>query len=299
VKPFRLVAIVGTFLIVVLSVSVALAQSDALRYRTVATQPTAAPPLRHGIFLAPGGIRRADANGLLNSDLAIYVSDGSTFTSLAAEGHLRLKPATGKPAGTYSGQFIDDLAGGAAFKAGGTSVSDTALDGHYVINTGNGKFTFTIGTGAFTSTVPKQYGHKATIATVLYGAHAYMAQAPLSVSIGSFTIGGFMAPIAGTLTLTTDAAHYIVPDNAKRRINSSFAYTQMGKLGQTPITSYGSYSPPDGSGDGYLTLTVHVGGWTVHVVDVHEDTAGQKTFSGNALADSKSGLVSEASFSAH
>src|SRR3954466_15887062 len=53
--------------------------------------------LPHGIFRASTSTAKAtpiqphrSINGLINSDMAIYVSDGSTFTSLAAEGHLTL-----------------------------------------------------------------------------------------------------------------------------------------------------------------------------------------------------------------
>ncbi|GEM_PF-3980525 len=296
-KSLRPIALVITALVGVLSISVALARSNTPGHVSAAGRP-AALPLRHGVFLAPGQVRKSATNGLLDCDMAIYVSDGSTFTSLAAEGHLLLKHAKGKPAGTYSGKFVDNLAGAKAFRASGTSISDSALNGHYVVNTGNGKFRFSIGT-KFRSKVPKTYGAGAVIGTILYGAPSYTLHAPLTVNMASFTIGGFMRPVTGTLTLTTDALGYIVPYNAKQKTNSSLAYTQNGKLGQAPIKSLGRYYPPDGAGDGSLTFVVRIGNWTVHVVDALEDTSGQKTISGDAIADSKSGLISQASFTAN
>ena len=152
---------------------------------------------RHGgVILARGQAVRDSVNGLLNSDMAIYVSNGSTYTSLAAEGHLILKPKSGAAAGTYTGKFVDDLGGAAVYAASGTNVSPTTLNGHYVVKTFNGTFTFTVG-GSFVSTVPKKYGPKAAIGTILYGTHIYTIHPPLAVTIGTFTIGAFLSPVMG------------------------------------------------------------------------------------------------------
>ena len=118
--------------------------------------------LPHGVFRAvtPGSATPAPdtVNGLLSSDMAIYVSDGSTFTSLAAEGHLNL---TSNDGGVhYVGTFIDDLDGATVFWASGTDVSSTTLNGNYTIDTGNGTMHFSIG-GTFTSSVPAKYGSTA------------------------------------------------------------------------------------------------------------------------------------------
>jgi hypothetical protein len=225
--------------------------------------------------------------------MAIYVSDGSTYTSLAAEGHLILKPK----GAAYEGSFTDNLGGAKNYPARGTGVSSTALNGHYTVNTHNGKFSFVIG-GTFTSKVPKKYGSHASIGTILYGVHSYTPRTPLQVSISSFTIGTFVPPENGTLTLTTDAIGYIVPFNKKLLVNSSFAYTLAGSLKQYAITSYGRYFPPDGAGDGTLTTILQVGKHMFNIIDAKEDTSGQQIISGDALSGSGPDTI-QGSFSAH
>ena len=225
--------------------------------------------LPHGVVEASGNAQPAATNGLLNCDMAIYVTDSNpfTFTSLAAEGHLELV----LKGTSYAGTFVDNFGGGKIYPATATDVSATTLNGGYVVNTANGKFTFVIG-GTFTSTVPAKYGPGTSIGTILYGVHAYKLQSSLAVTMASFTIGGFMPKVAGTLTLTTDAIGYIVPFNTKLNVNSSFAYTLKGKLHQYAITSYGRYYPSDGAGDGSLTVILKAGSSTFSIIDAQEDT---------------------------
>jgi hypothetical protein len=252
-------------------------------------------PEEKGVVAVPGVSIPAATNGLLNSDMAIYVTDSSTFTSLAAEGHLLLAPK-GSP-GTYAGTFVDDLGGAKIFSAKGTNISATTLTGSYEVNSQNGKFTFVIG-NSFTSTVPSKYGNTASIGTILFGSHAYTPQTPLAVTIATFTIGGFIPPVtSGTLTLTTDVIGYIVPFNNKLGVNSNLSYVQNGHLGQNPITSYGQYFPPDGNGDGSLTCILKVGSNTLTIDRALEDSGGQKIISGDALSVSGNHTTS-ASFSA-
>jgi hypothetical protein len=257
--------------------------------------------LPRGVFRAAvrGEATRAaipnTVNGLLDSDMAIYVSDGSTFTSLAAEGHLSLTTNDGGK--HYVGTFVDDLHGATVFWASGTKVSATTLDGNYTIDTGNGTMHFSIG-GTFTSTVPAKYGSNANIGTILYGAHSYTARPPLSVSLGSFTIGAFHRPVTGTLTLTTDAIGYIVPFFAAGHVNSTWSYFAGGRLNVYHLDSYGRYFPPDGSGDGSLTTILGVGKTLYTIINLPEDTNGQRIISGDAIAGSGKSTTS-ASFSAH
>ncbi len=260
--------------------------------------PTVLP---HGVFRAatPGAARPAvtpdSVNGLLDSDIAIYVSDGSTFTSLAAEGYLNL---TSNDGGVhYVGTFVDDLASAKVFWASGTNVSPTTLNGDYTIDTGNGTMHFSVG-GSFTSSVPAKYGSAAKIGTILYGAHSWTARTPLNVTIASFTIGAFHGPATGTLTLTTDAIGYIVPFFAPGHVNSSWSYLAGGHLHAYRINSYGRYYPPDGAGDGSLTTILGVGRTTFSIVDAREDTNGQRIISGDAIAGSGQS-TSQAGFSAH
>ena len=234
-------------------------------------------------------------NGLLNSDMAIYVGDGATFTSLAAEGHLNLTSNDG--GAHYVGTFVDDLDGATVFWASGTNISPTTLNGDYTVDTGNGTMHFSIG-GTFTSRVPAKYGSNAKIGTILYGAHAWTARAPLNVSLGSFTIGAFHRPVTGTLTLTTDAIGYIVPFFGIGHVNSTWSYFAGGRLNVYHINSEGRYFPPDGSGDGSLTTVLGVGKTTFSIVDAQEDTSGQKIISGDAIAGSGHS-TSLAAFSAH
>ena len=245
------------------------------------------------VYAVGGHVVNDSVNGLLDCDMAIYVTNSSTYTSLAAEGHLELKPS----GGGYSGSFTDDLGAAKRYPAKATGVSTTTLDGHYVVNTHNGKFSFVVG-ATFMSKVPKKYGRHSKIATILYGVHAYTPQTPLQVSIGSFTIGGLASPATGTLNLTTDAIGYIVPFSKRLLINSSFAYTLSGGLKEYAITSYGRYYPPDGAGDGSLTTILQVGKHTFNIIDAKEDTSGQRIISGNALSGYGPNTI-QASFSAH
>jgi hypothetical protein len=255
------------------------------------------PNLPRGVVaVGTAGRVAPSTNGLLHSDMAIYVSNGSTYTSLAAEGSLYQRLTSGQ---TYSGNFRDNLGSAKIYPASGTNVDSATLNGDYVVNTGNGRFTFHIG-GTFTSTVPAKYGPHAHIGTILYGAHVYNNRTPLNVSLGSFTIGAYMPPVTGTLTLTTDAIGYIVPffSNARASSTSSFAYSYKGNLYQYKISSYGRYYPPDGAGDGSLTTVLQIDTFTYDIIDAQEDTSGQKIISGDALAGSGASTT-QASFSAH
>ena len=252
--------------------------------------------LPHGLVAVEGDVSPASVNGLLNADMAIYVSNGASYTSLAAEGRLHLSLVSGSTA-HYVGSFFDDLGGGAIFSASGEHVAADTLNGDYVVNTANGRFTFHIG-GTFTSSVPSKYGHSATVGTILYGAHAYTVRTPLAVTMGSFTVGAFQAPSTGTLSLTTDAIGYLVPLSSQRHVNSSYSYTVHGSLHGYRITSYGQYFPPDGSGDGSLTVVLKVDGVIYYIIGAKEDTGGARTISGNALGGYGASLISS-TFSAH
>lgn len=255
--------------------------------------------LPHGVYRAvtPGAATPAfnTTNGLLDSDMAIYVGDGSTFTSLAAEGHLNL--TTNDGGAHYTGTFIDDLDAATVFWASGTNVSATTLNGNYTIDTGNGRMHFSIG-GTFTSSVPASYGSNAKIGTILYGAHSWTARTPLNVTLASFTTGAFHRPVTGTLTLTTDAIGYIVPFFGLGHVNSTWTYFSGGHLNVYRINSLGRYFPPDGAGDGSLTTELGVGKTTFSIVDAKEDTGGQKIISTDAIAGSGRS-TSLAAFSAH
>lgn len=275
----------------VLALTVAVGTAAAVPARAAGDVPRSAVPTQQGV-VALNGMHTDSTNGLLDCDMAIYVTDGSNYTSLAAEGHYKLNrtPAS-------FGTFMDNLGGGQVFQISANHVSPTTLNGNYVVNTANGRFTFHIGS-SFVSTVPAKYGPGAKIGTILYGTHAYTIRSPLSVTLGSFTIGGFQRPAMGTLTLTTDAIGYIVPFNQQRAVNSSFSYTLNGALHQYPISSYGRYYPPDGAGDGSLTTVLSVGAYVFHIINAKEDTSGQKIISGDALAGVGTNTI-QASFSAH
>lgn len=255
----------------------------------------------HGVFAVrtsvTSGTAKRSTNGLLASDLAIYVTDGSTFTSLAAEGHLALHNDTGHH---YVGSFVDDLGSAKVYPAHGSAVSATTLNGKYTIATARGTFHFVVG-GTFTSTVPSQYPSGSKIGTILYGAHAYTAHAPLTAGFGSFSIGVYHNPVTGTLNLTTDAIGYIVPFSSRRHVNSSWVYFSGGDLHTYRIHSYGRFYPPDGAGDGSLTAVLGIGktgSVLFSVIDAHEDTSGQSTISGDALSGSGSSTV-QSTFTAH
>ncbi len=243
---------------------------------------------------APSALPATTTNALITSDLAVYVTNGSTFTSVAAEGHLSL---TSNDGGVhYVGTFVDDLDGAKVFWASATGIQPTGITGDYRIDTRNGPMSFHVG-GTFTSHVPAKYGAGAKIATILYTGHAWTARPPLTVTLGASTVGAFYPPVNGTLTLTTDALGYIVPYFGLGHVNSTWAYFASGSLHTYFINSAGKYFPADGAGDGILTTTLGVGHATFAVVDVKEDSGGQKIISGNAVTGSGSS-TSLVSFSA-
>jgi hypothetical protein len=233
---------------------------------------------------APSALPATTTNALITSDLAIYVTDGgSAFTSVAAEGHLSL---TSNDGGVhYVGTFVDDLAGAKVFWASATGIQPVGIAGDYRIDTSNGPMSFHVG-GTFSSHVPAKYGSGAKIATILYAGHAWTARAPLTVTLGSFTIGGFHPPVSGTLTLTTDALGYIVPYFGLGHVNSTWSYFASGSLHTYFIDSEGRYFPADGAGDGFLTTILGVGHTTIAFVEVKEGTDGQKIISGNGVTGS-------------
>ncbi len=204
-------------------------------------------------------------NPLLDSDILLEVDNGA-YGSVVAEGHLTLHHKSGT---TYTGSFVDDLYGGKKYKASATGVLTTEETAHVTLKAHTGTYTFGYANGVVQdgTKAPKKYlsGAKTFVDSAV--ASVYDTQLPLNAFFAEGQVGPFHVPLEAEFELTIDANGFIVP-YIKHVSNSEMLYAKISghKIHTAKISSWGQYTPVDGSGDGFLQVSVKANGTNYSII---------------------------------
>jgi hypothetical protein len=236
----------------------------------------------------------AGINNLLNSDIVLQVNESSGPVQVA-EGHLALTRYQGS---TFHGTFTDNLGGGAVYPASAAFVSTTTDVGVFSIVTHVGAFRLNYSLLSHVVTAPTIFG-VGSHAQVNYTVHRYTRQYPIGITVAS-RFGAWLPSMAGTLTLTTDALRYIVPNNTKTHIAGTFIYTVAPSATRhlSLVTSSGQYTPPNCANGGVLRLAMpqYKSAWQVAATEFDAAPGGgcpmiAQVYNGNGSGYSQSAFV--------